>query len=312
MAVVTADFLAGVMTNFRATFQAAFDAANNLAPWRDLAMKVDSNTNTETHAWLGTPPQMVDTTKRDLEMKGLETFNYSLENLTYKAAIEVQRATFEDDKLNLIRPRLEQLGQEAARHPGQLVMQALVTNGLAFDGVAFIADTRTIGISSNIDNNMASGGSGTTLAGFQADLASARALLRSFQDDQGRPMNNVGNVIMVPPGLEQLAYMALNIAFPAASPNVGPAIPATADGVLRANGYSIYVNPYLTDTNDWYLMAVDAANKPFIYQERVAPTLENVLDGTEYAVVRDRYIYSVRARYVVGYGDPRRVVRIVN
>jgi len=312
MAVVTADFLAGVMTNFRAEFQRAFDAANNAAAWRDLATEVQSNTDTETIQWLGTPPQMVDTTKKDLEMKGLESFNYSIQNLTFKAAIEVQRSTFEDDKLNLIRPRLEQLGQEAARHPGQLIMQLPVSNGLAFDGTAFIADTRTIGLSANIDNNMASGGSGTTLAGFQADLATARALLRNFQDDQGRPMNNVGNVIMVPSGLEQLAYMALNISFPAASPNVGPAVPATTDGVIRANGYSIYVNPYLTDANDWYLMSVDGANKPFIYQTRVAPTLENVLDGTEYAVVRDRYIYSVRARYNVGYGDPRRVVRIVN
>lgn len=312
MAVVTADFLAGVMTNFRATFQSAFDAASNAASWRDLATKIDSNTNIETHAWLGTPPAMVDTTRRDLEMKGLETFNYTLENLTYKAAIEVQRATFEDDKLNLIRPRLEQLGLEAARHPGQLIMQLPVTNGLAFDGVAWIADTRVVGIGANIDNNMASGGSGTTLAGFQADLATARALLRNFQDDQGRPQNNIGNAIMVPPALEQLAYQALSISFPAASPNVGPAIPATADGVIRTNGYSVYVNPFLTDVNDWYLMAVDGANKPFIYQERVAPTLENVTAGSEYSVVRDRWIYSVRARYVVGYGDPRRVVRIVN
>lgn len=312
MAVVTADFLAGVMTNFRAEFQRAFDAANNAAPWHDLATEVQSNTDTETIQWLGTVPQMVDTTKKDLEMKGLEAFNYSISNLTFKAAIEVQRSTFEDDKLNLIRPRLEQLGQEAARHPGQLIMQLPVTNGLAFDGTAFIADTRVIGLSANIDNNMASTGSGTTLAGFQADLAAARALLRSFQDDQGRPMNNVGNVIMVPPALEQLAYMAMNIQFPAASPNVGPAIPATQDGVIRANGYAIYVNPFLTDANDWYLMSVDGANKPFIYQTRLAPTLENVLDGTEYAVVRDRYIYSVRARYNVGYGDPRRVVRIVN
>ena len=164
-----------------------------------------------------------------------------------------------------------------------------------------------------IDNNMASGGSGTTIAGFQADLASARALLRLFQDDQGRPMNNVGNTIMVPPGLEQLAYQALTITFPAAAPTAAAAVPATANGVLEAAGYRIYVNPYLTDANDWYLMSVSAARKPFIFQSRLKPAFEGITTPTsESGIIRDRYVYTARARYQVGYGDPRLVVRIVN
>lgn len=316
MAVVTSDILAGALTNFRATFQAAFDAAQNMSSWRDIALQVQSQKLTESHNWLGTVPTMVDVTHSDLQAEGLFSFNYSITNNTYKAAIEVQRAVFEDDSLGLITPRIAQLAEEAARHPGQLVLQLLVNNGLAFDGTAFIADTRTIGRSANVDNNMASGGSGTTLAGFQADLATARATMRKFQDDQGRPLNNVGDTIMVPPELEQLAYQALNISFPAASPNVAMAIPGnagTGDGSLTAAGYRVIVNPYLTDTNDWYLLCTRQATKPFIYQTRIAPSLEGpTTPNTESGTIRDRFLYTVRARYNAGYGDPRYCIRIVN
>lgn len=308
MAVVTSDFLAGVLTTFRARFQDVFDSAANLTPWRDvLAMQVDSNTDTETHAWMGTPPAMQDVTQRDLIMEGLYAFNYTLPNLTYKAAIEVKRSTFEDDKLNLIRPRIDQLALEAARHPGQLVLQAAATNGLAFDGVAFFADTRVIGRSANIDNSIA--GTGTTVAALQTDLASARAQMMLFQDDQGRPMGARPNVIMVPPALEQAMWQALNA-------NQGsilnPVVPGSATSLATAQGFQLIVNPYLTDVNDWFVFHVDGVFKPFIFQTRISPTLESVLDNTEQAVVRDRYIYSVRARYNVGYGDPRYAVRITN
>jgi len=277
---------------------------------------VQSTKLTEAHNWLGTVPTMVDVTHSELQTEGLFNYNYSITNNTYKAAIEVQRAVFEDDSIGLLTPRIAQLAQEAVRHPRQLLLTLPVTNGTAFDGAAFIADTRVVGRSANIDNNMASGGSGTTLAGFQADLGTARSTMRLFQDDQGRPMNNVGNVIMVPPGLEQLAYQALNISFPAATPNVGPAIPASvgfSGGALYASGYEVIVNPFLTDVNDWYLLCTTQAAKPFIYQTRVAPSLEGVTTPTtESGVLRDRFIYTVRARYAVGYGDPRYCIRIVN
>lgn len=314
MAIVNSDFLSGVLTNFRLAFDnSLFDAAQNAAPWMDLAREVPSTTDTENHSWLGTVPKMVDTTQRDLEVSNLNAFSYAITNKTWKSGFEVERSTFEDDKLNMIPPKIADLAAEAARHPGELIMNLPVDNGLAFDGTAWIADTRVIGSSANIDNNMASTGSGTTIAGFQADLAAARALLRKFQDDKGRPMNSVGNVIMVPAQLEQLAYQALSISFPAAAPTAGPAIPATQDGVLRVSGYSVYVNPFLTDANDWYLMSVSAGRKPFVYQTRIAPALEGITTPTsETGVIRDRFVYTARARYNVGYGDPRLVVRIVN
>src|SRR4030067_1410495 len=133
MAVVPSAFLAGVLTNFRATFQNAFDAARNIATWREAVIELQSQGLVETHNWLGTPPVMVDVSHGDLQIEGLFSFNYSITNLTWKAAIEVQRAVFEDDRLGLIAPRLAQLGAEAAPHPGQLGPHVPGAQGHAFD-----------------------------------------------------------------------------------------------------------------------------------------------------------------------------------
>lgn len=313
MAVVSSDLLAGLLTNFQALFQEDFDAARNNAPWRAVATEVTSKAKTESYNWLGTAPQMLDVTHQDVQVEGLFSYNFSIDNLEYVAAIEVERNEIEDDRLHLVAPRIRQLAEEAARHPGQLLMQLPVVNGNAFDGVAWIADTRKVGRSANIDNNVASAGSGTTLAGFQADLATARATMRKFQDDQGRPTNNVGNAIMVPPELEQLAYQALNVTFPAVSPNVAAAIPAGANGVLNVAGYQIIVNPFLTDANDWYLLHIGGTVRPFIFQNRIAPSLEGPTTPTSSdGSLRRKFIYTVRARYAVGYGDPRHAIRIVN
>jgi phage major head subunit gpT-like protein len=306
---VTPALVAGALTNFRRGFDAAFAAALNLQPWREIATEVQSTSDTETHLGLGTVPTMVDVTHDVLQVESLYAFDLTIPNLTYKAAFEVPRTYFEDEKLGLVRPKIAELAEEAARHPGQLLFQIVVNNSTAFDGTALIADTRTIGRSANIDNQIAGGSDPTVVANFQAQLAAARGQMRAFQDDQGRPMNKPGNVIMVPPGLEQVAFQALNAQM---TPLNQPVVPSTDSGAFSASGYFVIVNPYLTDANDWYLIYARNGATPFIYQTRTAPTLEPLTDGSHTAVVNDKFIYTVRARYAVAAGDPRLIVRVTN
>ncbi len=310
MAIVNSDFLAGVRTGFRSLFQIAFEAASMQAPWRDMALTVPSTGSSESYDWLGTVPVMVDVTHGDIQVEGLGNYSQTIENLTYKAAIEVSRASMEDDKLGLITPRVQQLGQEAGRHPGQLMFALFESGGLAFDGTAFFSDTRVIGRSANIDNIVSGAYGAGTVAEFLAGLAAGRSQMRLFQDDQGRPMNHIPNVIVVPPALEQAAVQALSQTTQGASTIP---IPATGDGAFRISGYLVLVNPYLTTTDDWYMFHVSGATKPFLYQERIAPSLEGLTTPeTESGIIRDRFLYSVRARYAVGYGDPRYAVKMLD
>lgn len=303
MAIVTSDFLSGIRTNFQALFTQSFNAAMALQGWQRLANRVPSNGELNTYNWFGTVPKMIEVTHGQPELQGLAAYNFSITNREYQAVIEVRRAAIERDQLNLITPRVRQLGGEAARHPGELIFDTLIrANANAYDGSAFFADTRVIGNSANIDNQIA--GTGTTVAQFQADLAAAQAQMRLFEDDQARPMNLVGNVIMVPPALIQVAWQALNA-------NQGsvlnPVVPATADGILSAAGYLVVSNPFLTDTNDWYLFHIGPGeDRPFIWQVEKAPEITaDTNPNSAYAIEHNAYLYSVYGRYYVGLTDPR-------
>lgn len=310
MAIVTSDYLEGVRTNFRALFEKEFAAAQGLQGWKGFVLEVPSDGERNTYEWFDTVPLMQDVTHGPVALQGLREDNFSIVNSDYQAAIEVERSSMERDKLGLIAPRINQLGLEAARHPGQLIFQHVLNNNNAFDGSAFFADTRTIGDSGNIDNQIA--GTGITVATFQTDLGSAVAQMRVFEDDRGRVMNLRGNTIMVPPELEEIAWRALNRS--AGDGVTSPVPPVTPSGVFSASGYMVVVNPYLTDANNWFLFHVgQGVMKPFIYQVEKRPVLESDTNpNARVAIIQRTFVYSVYGRYATGMTDPRLGVEVEN
>lgn len=311
---VTPAQVAGSLTTFRAGFQQEFEAALNLQPWRSITAEYTSTSENETYIGLGTVPRMVDVTHNVLQVENLFTFDLTIPNLVWKAAFEVPRSFYEDNKLGQLAPKISELAMEAASHPGSLIFDLVVNNtALGFDGVVQIANTHTIGNAANVDNlqgySVAAGATGLpTVAEFQAGLATARGFMRRFQDDQGRPQNKPGNVIMIPAELESVAFAALNAQL---TPLNQPVVPSTATGSFMASGYQVIVNPNLTEANDWFLIYANGAQSPFIYQTRIAPDFEPLAQGSVPAIVNDKFIFTVRARYNVGVGDPRYIVKLV-
>ncbi len=310
MAVVTSDFLAGVRTNFRALYEREFVAAEGMMGWPMLVLNQPSDGELNTYTWFGTVPIMQNVTHGTVELAGLRPDNFSLTNQEFQSAIEVERAAFERDRLGLIQPRISDLGREAARHPGQLIFEHVRDNDNAFDGSAFFGDTRTIGDSANIDNNLV--GTGITVAQITADLGVAVGQMRKFQDDKGRPGNLRGNTIMVPAELENPMWQTLNRS--GGDGVNAPVIPVTDNGVWAASGYQVVVNPYLTDVNDWFLFHVGSgALKPFIFQTEKRPVLESDTNPNDRNTILARtFVYSVYGRYQTGMTDPRLGVRTTN
>ena len=304
MAVVSSDYLAGLLTNFRLIFERDFKAALAVENWADVALRVPSDTDTESYNWFGTVPKMAE---GQVKLGGLEKYNFSIRNKTYKAGLEVKRETIEDDKIGMLAPRLAQLGPEAARHPGELIFNLFESNPLAYDGKALFANDHVIGASGTIDNLQ--GGTGITVAQVQADLAANRGIMVKWKDDQGRVAGNRANAIVSPPELMGVFWSALN-------GNLGGTTPATmpaGTGKFQAAGYTVIENPFLTDANDWYLLALSPAGRPFVFQDRLPPALEGITTpNTESGVLLDRFIYTVRARYNVGIGDFMTALKVVN
>ena len=69
--------------------------------------------------------------------------------------------------------------------------------------------------------------------------------------------------------------------------------------------YKVIVTPFITDTDSWHLLATKRVTRPLIYQNRM-PTDFVALEGnSEAGFMRDEYLYGVKNRFEIGYGDWR-------
>jgi len=305
MAVVTSDFLAGVFTNFRALWQDAFLAAQATVLYPRLSLEVQSQTLTETYNWLGTVPTMklwVD----QRQHQGMYPFNYSLTNNHYEVTIDVDRDTFEDDRLGMVAPRISQLGLEAPRFADFTAVSALdagaTAGNLSYDGVTFYNASHITG-SNGAQTNLYTA-TGQTLAFLQADFAGAKAQLRKVKDDQGRPMNQVPNIMLVPPELEQVGAQLLNASF--------MPIAGIGSGANTFMGQAdLVVSAYLTSATAWHLLATNQVVKPLIFQNRKAPEFVGVDRPDAPAVFEMRkFSYGVDSRFTVGYGAWETAIKV--
>lgn len=306
MAVVTSDFLQAVVTNFRALWEDQFLSAKQAQIRGVLATEVPSSTLQESYNWLGTVPKMRQWVS-DRQLSGLSSFTYTITNLHYEASIEVDRDTFEDDKLSLIRPRIQQLALEAVRFEDELTVNALNTGGatLAYDGQNFFSTSHAEEASGTQSNSLT--GTGTTIAALRTDYEAARAAMRNFKDGKARPMNIMPTHVVCPPALEGGFRQILNSEFY----NAG-SVAAAVSNVWKGTA-ELVVSPYLTDANDWFLLALNEPVKPLVFQMRKPPEFV-ALDNpqNEQAFLRRRFLYGVDARYNVGYAFWQLAVRTVN
>ena len=91
MGLVTSDFLAGLMTNFRAIFtQALGDAFAEKPLYQDIATKFDSTSDQESYGWLGANPSMSEWLDKR-QLKSPSAYDYSLKNKHYEGTISVNR-----------------------------------------------------------------------------------------------------------------------------------------------------------------------------------------------------------------------------
>jgi phage major head subunit gpT-like protein len=303
MALVTSDFMTGLMTNFKAIFQDAFVKAADAADHKPLVLETLSTSAKEAYGWLGSLPALSEW-KDTRKLYGLREFDYTLENLNYEATIEVDRNTLEDDSYGMIAPRIRQLAQRAIDHMSKLVFDLLDSGAAlkAYDGIEFFDTTRTIGESANIDN-LLSGSYSDSADEIRAGIAAGVVAMRNFQDDRGVPMNLCPDTIVCSPTMEIAIKNAL-------LPAVAGTTRAEADIIKR-----IIVRPEVdADALDWYLLSTERMGlKPLILQVRKKPEFTAVDRPDSPIVFLNRLLYyGIDWRGAVGFGDPRCAVKIID
>lgn len=302
MAVITQQFLAAVFTNFVATFQTVFLQSEVGVP--EFCEDVTSTTDMESYNWLGSGPRMRQWND-ERQPTGATSSNFSIRNLDWEASIEIDRNTFEDDKLHLTKPLIAGLAHEAARHPRELAF-SLLSKGFttaAWDGANFFAD-HTGGKSKWLNNNL--GGVALT----DTNYGTAIKTLRSALDDRGRPLDPAltpkNTQLVVGPANEETARMLLNSEFIASpGPISGGGIAGTLAKNVWQNSASLLVSAYITD-HSWFLIyAGNPGARPFIFQWRKKPQMTQLTNPNTSEAVwrRKKFFYGADSRYNVGYGN---------
>lgn len=158
--------LAIINQAFNAAFRSGLATATPM--WQQLATLVPSTAAEETYAWLGNFTRFREWIG-ERRYQSLMLHSYSIKNRTFENTVEVSRDDIDDDKYGLFSPVVQQLGQDAATHPDEMVFE-VVNNAFStrcYDGQYFF-DT---------DHPVGQPGKQVSVSNFQGGTGSAWMLL---------------------------------------------------------------------------------------------------------------------------------------
>lgn len=303
MGVVTSDMTTALRTSIQAIFNKGLgDMAAQYETWKKIATVFSSTGDKEEYSWFGQVPSLKEW-KDNRQLSGLAPHSYTLTNKDWESTIEVHKNALADDKLGQIPSRVRQLVRAYYRGIIREVFSRLDygATGIAFDGTAFFADTRTIKSSGNIDNLLSGAYSGSA-AEVRTAIAAGAAAMAGFCDENGEYLGLIPDLI---------------VCSPAMGPVIQEAIRPDYSGAKRPEAQyvqDIIVSPWIdADSLDWYLLCTTEEVKPIIFQNRQNPEVVNLDKPDSYdAFMKKLLYYGVEARFETGYGDPRTAVKIVD
>jgi phage major head subunit gpT-like protein len=255
-------------------------------------MLVPTTTRSNDYKWLSGFPK-----KRkwvgEKHVKSFEAHGYTINNDDWEATVEVERKDIEDDELGLYSIRTQMAGESAAQLPDEIV--ADLVNGAftntCFDGQYFCDTDHPVG-AGTVSNKLTVALSAATQAAAIASLGAALTAMRSFKDEEGRPLGCRPTLLVVPPALADIANIL------AVNPTLDDGKPNPYKGQLQ-----VLVFDRATSSTAWFVLDTTKAVKPFIYQERKKPVfVSQVNPDADDVFSRGVYKYGAEARAAGGYG----------
>lgn len=253
-----------------------------------LATTVPSNARTNTFGFL---LNLLKMRKWDGPriIQNLRTGAYLLENDPFELTVGVERRDIRDDLIGVYNSVFDDMGRAARLWPEQTLRSALQagTTNLGFDGVAFFATTHNLNPAGNQSNNF------TTTALTAANFAVVRAAMASYTGQDGEVLGVAGNVLIVPPQLEDTANTIVTAAFGASG----------ATNVQQGQARVVVVPGLANQPTTWYLADDNNAIKGLIWQLREAPVFTAKTSFNDDNVFfENQFIWGVNAEGVAGYG----------
>jgi phage major head subunit gpT-like protein len=289
---------------FRTIFNQALQAFAGMNAWTklsSLATEVPSTGPQEVYRWLGDMP-LFEEWVGDLNIDDLSEHGYTLPNKHFGRGLAVDEDELADDKMGLIRSRIEMFAVRYMQHVGQQI-EALILDGvtnLAFDGLPYFDDVGGLRTIDNLIAGTISAGT-PTIAQVEADIDTARQTVMQFKDSKGVAIGLVPMVFAGHPKLERLFRTVMTSTADPALTNAGASNPYR--GMI-----SDYISlPNASDANDIYAFVTDMPVKPFIFQNRQGLNTELVRQELNRKLI---FMGDYRAGY--GYSLPHLGIKLVS
>ncbi|MDZ7862450.1 Mu-like prophage major head subunit gpT family protein [Acidovorax sp.] len=147
--------------SFSAAFQLGLGGAQPM--WGQIATLVPSATAEQKYAWLGKFTKFREWIG-ERQYQNLAQHDYAVKNKTWENTVTVSRDEIEDDQYGIYKPVIQQLGQDAAEHPDELVFTLLKAGFTTpcYDGQYFFDTDHPVGPpGKQVSVSNFQGGSGT-------------------------------------------------------------------------------------------------------------------------------------------------------
>lgn len=281
--IINATNLQAASKGFRALYREEMAKASSVH--QTLAMVIESSSPEENYAFLKALPRMREWLG-DRVVHGLEAAGFTIRKKDWEATIAVDRDEILFDKLNLVRPRIQELARAAQAHYMDLLVD-LLAEGFAkecYDGQYFFDEDHPVG-GASVSNKGAAPLSGDA---YEA----AYAAMQAVKDDAGKPLGVRPTHLVVPPQLRGMAKRILEADLLEGETNVNK---GSAD---------LLVLPELAGhPKKWFLLDLSRPLKPFILQVVKQPEFVALDRPDDEGVFRRReFLYGVDCIDNAGYG----------
>lgn len=218
-------------------------------------------------------------------------YHYKIEHKEYGAEIQSERKLIDDKKYAVLDGKVAGLMTSAQRKQEKLgAMTFTRAFSTAFDfqtseeGVALCSNSHTTksgtSTTSGFDNYGTSSASATS-------VAATRLLMRRFRNDISERISISDNLGIICP--DNLADIFEEI-------NRTPKSLNTAEGNVNMQAGRYKIIPYMRldddDTNNWYMVDLDAMKRSLLWLDRIKPEIKNTVDFSTYILRTAVYFRS--------------------
>jgi phage major head subunit gpT-like protein len=282
-----------------------------------LAMRFDSDQESETYKWLGMAPAPREWVGERLA-RGLRTNGMTILNKTFENTLEIAVEDLRRDKTGQILVRIDEMAARVAAHPWKMLSTLIAngagaTSGLAYDGQYYFDSDHSEGSSGTLLNTLAAAqvtqlDVTTATAPTESEMAKAIlgviAYMMGIKDDQGEPMNDLARefLVIVPVPLFPAALAATTLRVVAGASGASTDNPLLAGGGGGPFRVDVICDPRQTWTANFGVFRTDGNAKPFIVQEEEPLTIQALAEGSDIEFQKNAHQYGVKWCGNVGYG----------